>query len=74
MPGLVRKLLIFAAVDGLILQPVAPKGQRPAPTVKIEYKGASIGPALVDGTAPAKSFEAFGIIGMLSFLLRFSEC
>lgn len=65
MPGLVRKLLVFAAVDGLILQPLAPKGQRPQPPVKIAYNGTSIGPAVTDGaTSPAKSFEAFGIVGM----------
>lgn len=67
MPGLVRKLLIFAAVDGLILQPLTPKGQRPAPPVKVAYNGAAIGPALADGAVPAKSFEAFGIVGMCSF-------
>jgi hypothetical protein len=40
MPGLVKKLLVFAAVDGLILQPIG--GQRNnnvgLPTLQIEYK------------------------------------
>jgi hypothetical protein len=69
MPGLVRKLVVFAAVDGLILQPLAPKGQRPVSPVKITYKSASIGPALADGATATKSFEAFGVVGMqISFL------
>lgn len=68
MPGLVRKLLIFAAIDGLILQPTAPKGQRPAPATKIAYKDKHIGPVSSDlqdlEGSSAKSFEAFGIVGM----------
>ena len=41
MPGLVRKLLIFAAVDGLILQPAPPRNHKPATdqAIKISYKG-----------------------------------
>jgi hypothetical protein len=65
MPGLVRKLVIFAAVDGLILQPLAQRGQRPAPATRIGWDG-SIGPALkdeVDSGSSAKGFEAFGIVG-----------
>lgn len=66
MPGLVRKLLVFAAVDGLILQPTAPKGQRPAPSTKITYKDRHIVPIndAYDGEGSAKGFEAFGIVGM----------
>jgi hypothetical protein len=67
MPGLVRKLLIFAAVDGLVLQPLAQRGQRPAPAAKIAYRDNSIVPALKDGSEEnetGKSFESFGIIGM----------
>lgn len=72
MPGLVRKLLIFAAVDGLVLQPVAQKGQR-APAAKIAYNDNNIGPALkqnVEGENGAKSFEAFGIVGELFLWYR----
>ena len=29
MPGLARKILVFAAVDGLVIQPLASKGQKP---------------------------------------------
>jgi hypothetical protein len=67
MPSLVRKLLIFAAVDGLILQPSPPRNHPPATqqAIKIDYKG-NVGPLLKDrreeDTAPV-SVEAHGIIG-----------
>ncbi|KAF7925288.1 hypothetical protein BELL_0243g00110 [Botrytis elliptica] len=82
MPGLARKLLIFAAIDGLILQPTAPKGQRPAPSTKITYKDKHIGQVSSDSRdvegSPAKSFEAFGIVGLLtvsktSFLISITK-
>lgn len=62
MPGLVRKIVIFAAVDGLVLQPL---GQRPAPAAKICFKDNAIVPVLKDDNeaGPGKSFEAFGIVG-----------
>jgi hypothetical protein len=66
MPGLVRKVLIFAAVDGLVLQPLAQRGQRNGPSTKISYKDNNIGPVLKDEgecEKPGKSFEAFGIVG-----------
>jgi hypothetical protein len=66
MPGIVRKILIFAAVDGLVLQPLAQRGQRSAPATKIAYKDNNISSVLKDGGGPhgaAKSFEAFGIVG-----------
>jgi hypothetical protein len=69
MPGPVRKVLIFATVDGLVLQPLAQKGQRPAPPAKIAYKDNAVGPALKDETRAGgngKSFEAFGVVGKLS--------
>ena len=66
MPGLVRKILIFAAVDGIVLQPQAQRGQRPIPSVVVTYKDNAIGSPLRDGDEErqGKSFEAFGIIGM----------
>ncbi len=68
MPGLVRKILIFATVDGLILQPLAPRGQRPAPPAKISYEDHCIAPVTkddYDSSASESNFEAFGIIGEL---------
>lgn len=69
MPGLVRKILIFAAVDGLVLQPLAQRGQRPVPATKIGYKNNHITPVLnADGDKGenGKSFEAFGVVGLLT--------
>lgn len=68
MPGLVRKLIIFAALDGLILQPVSEKGQKKHPPTKIGYKTNNISYATNDNDdAEHKkhSFESFGIIGMV---------
>jgi hypothetical protein len=77
MPNLVRKLLIFAAVDGLVLQPSPPRNQPPATqqAIKVDYKG-NVGPLLKDrreeDTAPL-SVEAHGIVGPTTFL-RFKHC
>ena len=74
MPSsLARKLLICAAVDGLVIQPLAQKSQRnttpgkaPQP-VKVKFGGASVSTLprdqLPDNSMPNASFEAFGIIG-----------
>lgn len=72
MPSLVRKILIFAAVDGLVLQPVAQRNQRSDAAVKIDYNTHSILPQLRDVSAeqPAPlSFESHGIIGEDSSML-----
>lgn len=68
MPGIARKLLIFAAVDGLVLQPSPPRNHPPATqqAIKVDYKG-HVGPLLKDrrdeDTAPL-ALDAHGIIGM----------
>jgi hypothetical protein len=72
MPGLVRKLLIFAAVDGLILQPAPPRNHKPATdqAIKISYKcgkGNAILPLLKDRReedTTKETLEAHGIVGM----------
>jgi hypothetical protein len=80
--SLARKLLICAAVDGLIIQPLTPKGQRNNPTaspgpsaspVKLRYGDASVvcpvprDQLLEPNTLrPNASFEAFGIIGLFT--------
>jgi len=66
MPGLVRKLIIFATIDGLILQPVPQKGQKAGPSTKIGYKTNNISYATNDPNNldnNRHSFESFGIIG-----------
>jgi hypothetical protein len=78
MPGLARKIVICAAVDGLVLQPLNSRSkdrdqqqQRSggfAP-VRIKYGDASISPVPRDAAPdlsslpPNSSFEAFGIVG-----------
>lgn len=78
--SLARKLLICAAVDGLIIQPLAPKGQRngsSSPPVsaplKLRYGDASVvSPVPRDqlpdpnGLRPNASFEAFGVVGLFT--------
>ncbi|KAI0546023.1 SacI homology domain-containing protein [Xylaria curta] len=71
MPGLARKLLICVAVDGLIIQPLATKGQtRTSNPVKVKYGDTtvtSIPRDQADSTTPPNlSFEAFGIIGLFT--------
>ncbi|KXH25089.1 hypothetical protein CSIM01_13005 [Colletotrichum simmondsii] len=70
MPGIARKIIICAAVDGLIIQPFVTKGQRPAQPVRIKYGDASISSApreqIPDLSQPNSSFEAFGVIGLIT--------
>ncbi|KAH7026191.1 SacI homology domain-containing protein [Microdochium trichocladiopsis] len=67
MPALTRKLLIFAAVDGLVIQPLTGKGQR---ATKIKYGDATVSSGgrdlIPDTTRPNSSFEAFGVIGLFT--------
>jgi hypothetical protein len=68
MPGLARKLLIFAAVDGLVLQPLAQRNQPTPPAVQIAYDTHSISTLRVSHNnerLQEKSFESHGIIGVL---------
>jgi len=67
MPGLIRKLLIFAAVDGLILQPAPPKNHKPSTeqAIKVEYKSNAITPLLKDrrDEDTTSYLEVHGIVG-----------
>ncbi|KAF1835142.1 SacI domain-containing protein [Decorospora gaudefroyi] len=82
MPPLVRKLLLFAAVDGLILQPSPPRNHPPTTqqAIKVDYSG-NVGPLLKDrrdeDTTPL-SVEVHGIVGLLKvatsyFLISISD-
>lgn len=66
MPGLARKVLIFAAVDGLIIQPLSSKGQKPFQPARVKYGDASVSAArdqAPDSAKPDSWFEALGVIG-----------
>ncbi|KAG0646298.1 Sac domain-containing phosphoinositide 4-phosphatase 2 [Hyphodiscus hymeniophilus] len=66
MPGLVRKVIIFAGFHGIVLQPVGAKKSQPS---QVTYKDGSIGLAPrdnVEGGSSDKGFEAFGIVGLLT--------
>lgn len=69
MPGLARKVIIYASVDGLVLQPVhSKKDQRSSPLVRIKYGDATVSTLSKDAgpdvSKPNSSFEAFGVIGL----------
>lgn len=78
MPGLIRKLLIFAAVDGLILQPYGNGsrhngGNNDSSSIRIEYKTSKISSfpasALSDEIEEKQQdagLEAYGLVGMWS--------
>ncbi|KAI0142258.1 SacI homology domain-containing protein [Xylariaceae sp. FL1272] len=72
MPGLARKLLICAAAEGLIIQPLASKGQKTPVSVQVKYGDATVCPVSRDqpiastASKPNISFEAFGIVGIFS--------
>jgi hypothetical protein len=68
MPGLARKVLICAAVDGLVIQPLSSKGQKPFKPLTIAYDGGNVSlasreQAVEDSDGDESTFEAFGIIG-----------
>jgi hypothetical protein len=67
MPGIARKIILCAAIDGLIIQPLSSRGQKPFQPVRIKYGDAAISTVprddVPDTSTPESSFEAFGIIG-----------
>lgn len=64
MPGLARKLLIFAAVDGLFLQPI---GQRASSTdaggIRLEYGSNKITTVTKQDDGTDSGLEVHGIVG-----------
>ncbi|KAI9849158.1 MAG: hypothetical protein M1837_005388 [Sclerophora amabilis] len=81
MAPLIRKLLIFAAVDGLVLQPLAHRNQQAPPVLNIEYKAHNIAPRKqnhVENDRSTESLEVHGIVGLLivssaAFLISISQ-
>lgn len=75
MPSLARKVLIAAAVDGLLIQPLATKKEhKPSPPVRLRYGDAAISFVSRDGlpdlSKPNSSFEAFGVVGKFAHRSR----
>lgn len=74
MPGIARKIVICAAIDGLIIQPLSSKGQRPFQPVRVKYGDASVSSIardqVPDTSKPDTSFEAFGIVGKTDLRIR----
>lgn len=65
MPSIVRKLLIVAAVDGLLLHPSGHKSQQ-IPSIKITYGKNDI--TVVKESSPtddksSTSIDSFGVVG-----------
>ncbi|KAI4155134.1 MAG: hypothetical protein LQ341_000231 [Variospora aurantia] len=64
MPGLVRRVVIFAAVDGLILQPQDQRSQRAVPELQIHYTtngSATLRSDIHTDLAHLAALEAYGI-------------
>ncbi|SZF03965.1 unnamed protein product [Blumeria hordei] len=70
MPGLARRVLIFAGSDGLVLQPIVPKDKRVTPSsTKILWKTGKLETRSKEESESQDSdkyFEAYGIIGLLN--------
>ncbi|KAG5916400.1 hypothetical protein E4U42_007675 [Claviceps africana] len=70
MPGIARKVLVYTAIDGLILQPLPTKGQRPFQSIKIRYGDSSVSALprdqVPDKPGPDSSFEVYGVIGLIT--------
>lgn len=67
MAGLARKIAVCAAIDGLIIQPLSSRGQRPFAPNQIRYGDSVISDVsrdhIPDISSDEDSFEAFGVIG-----------
>jgi hypothetical protein len=64
MPGIVRKLLIFATIDGLILQPHG--GWDHDRSIRVDFKSRSIGLCAKEEPDALKEnphLESYGVIG-----------
>ena len=68
MPGLVRKLLVVAAVDALFLQPHTHRTQQPVPGIQISYGKTEIrsaSTAFPGYCITSPHLEAHGVVGIL---------
>ncbi|KAI4227035.1 MAG: hypothetical protein L6R36_002716 [Xanthoria steineri] len=68
MPALIRKLVISAAVDGLVLQPHSQRDQRPNPALQIRYTtqgSATLTSAPNNDLTESLTLEIYGLVGCL---------
>ena len=64
MPGLIRRIFVFAAVDGLLLQ--SPPSSEPPVALRIEYKSqklTSVASISAEDSSKTPHLESHGIIG-----------
>ena len=61
MPSLVRKLVVYAAVDGLILQPAHQRSQR---SLLVDYKTHKVSIANRVASRDDSSIDCHGIVGI----------
>ncbi|KAL8675566.1 MAG: hypothetical protein Q9168_000078 [Polycauliona sp. 1 TL-2023] len=68
MPALIRKLVVSAAVDGLVLQPYSQREQRANHGLQIRYTrqgSATLTSAPNDDLAKSATLEIYGVVGCL---------
>ena len=69
MPGLVHKLVIVAAADGILLLPSPLRNQRSGAGIQISYRTnaiISLGENQTENSNSAQTLEAHGIVGTFS--------
>lgn len=64
MPGLVRKVVVHPATDGLVLQPAHQRAQAPQKALKIEYKSHAVSSATDYVGRDDGSLDCHGIVGI----------
>lgn len=70
MPGLIRNILICAAADGLVLQPISSRSSIKSTeqfSIKLDYRSHAISPLLKDRRqedAASSSIEVHGVVGI----------
>ncbi|SMR47913.1 unnamed protein product [Zymoseptoria tritici ST99CH_3D1] len=69
MPGLARKLLIFAAVDGVFLLPVGNRGaESNSKGFRIDYGTNTVSSATKQDDGDERALEVHGIVGLLNLV------
>lgn len=77
MPGIVHKLVVIAAVEGLVLQPSSSRNHRPAPSIQISYQTnriVALGEGQPENIRNSPSLDAHGIVGTFSNCKHEKHC